>query len=251
MGKTYRKYKIDEDFLLKESPEKYYFLGYFLADGHLSKESNQIIFEGKDIDIFNYLKKILKSEHPIKCRKRDTNCYIQFSSKKLLMDLVKKYNIRSNKAHNITMPIIPKKYFAEFLLGFIDGDGSIYLTKGKYVNLDLASMSNQFLKSIRNKIKELIGATGSYYYPRITYGYTETDAIRNYIYKNNKLAYKSKKLSRYPLKPNLRWRKWLIHDLEYLIKNYKYMLYKDIAKYLKRSVGSIETILKKRNLRKK
>lgn len=135
-------YQIDDSYFENiDNQHKAYILGFIYADGSISK-SNTLSFglHKKDVEILEFIKKELKSEHPIKINKN--YAHFRITCKKLGEDL-KKLNIIQNKTYNTINLPYTGIYFKHFLRGFFDGDGSIY-TSSKKINDYCINFSNNY-----------------------------------------------------------------------------------------------------------
>lgn len=138
--------------LIDGTNEAYYWLGFIMADGHFS-ESNQIQINlgKKDLE---HLKKFANFVE-YKSELIKPNISIGFSSiRDKLNDIFK---ISNNKTHNpCDLNKLSGDSFFSFIIGFIDGDGSI--SKKGY--LSLVSHKNWF-NNITLMVKEI--SNGEYY----------------------------------------------------------------------------------------
>lgn len=157
-GKGFKRiYKVDDDFLTKETNEKYYFLGLMASDGCLSEYNKSICISqsGENgLNLIKYIKDILKSNYNI----------LEYYPKKGRCSY--SLNIRSNKLWNdlMTNNITPKKTYIYsipdyiindieklkyFLIGYIDGDGCI----GVYQNMLTISFVCSY--SMKNQLEKI------------------------------------------------------------------------------------------------
>ena len=118
-----RKYSINEDFFKIWTSESAWLYGWALGDGSFNA-SNILRFglSVKDKEVLYKFRAVLDSTHPVKdriirgyngYRDSEASC-IQFSSIKLVNDLRK-----------LCYHDVPIKYFAHFLRGFFEAEGSI------------------------------------------------------------------------------------------------------------------------------
>lgn len=135
MGRP-QKYKINNDYFSRRmTTNKAYLLGLIYSDGSLSKKYGRLsyICSKKDIQIINFIKSELGSNHPTRDIK---NNYVGFciSNRRIVDDLVKNFNLpEENKSlNNITVPDIDGKYMPHFIRGIFDGDGSIWTDGSSY-----------------------------------------------------------------------------------------------------------------------
>jgi len=109
--------------LLKENNEKYYWLGFFLADGCFYNNRIIIGLSKKDLSHILLLKNFLNIEN-IHETKNSYN--IMAMDTKIVSKIIKEFDIKSNKTYippNIDS-IQDDKLFS-LIIGYIDGDGSI------------------------------------------------------------------------------------------------------------------------------
>lgn len=146
---SYKSKKIDEDFFHNiDTQEKAYILGFFFADGCLTKKGTFGI-KIKDKELLERIKQELKSDHKIIECKPNKGSYSQedsiyyglyFTNKKIEKDL-KELGVDSNKTSTCSFPIIPKELERHFIRGFFDGDGSVYKTYNKKHNYEAIGVS--------------------------------------------------------------------------------------------------------------
>lgn len=137
-----RMYYLNDDYFKKiDTPEKAYWLGFIYADGYITSSNGKkvgITLSLKDINHIKKFKQSTDSTYPIKeyCHdtsyKKDTEyCRLLMSSDDMYDDLMS-YGVFENKTNIIKKPNIDSKMFRYFILGYFDGDGSIYKNNGKY-----------------------------------------------------------------------------------------------------------------------
>ena len=152
-----RIYTMNDRFLQIESNEKYYFLGLMASDGNLYPVTNTITFSQsgtEGLKLIEYLKEILSTNYNIlKSKpKKGQMVYHLYMRSKLLWEDLNKNNIVPKKTYDFTIPnyiledLTKLKYF---LIGYIDGDGSI----GVYNNMLVISFVCSF--SMYKQLKEL------------------------------------------------------------------------------------------------
>ena len=131
-----RVYEVDDYFLQRESPEKYYFLGLMASDGNVT--ANVGISQSKDVGkpIIYYVKDILKTTYPVYESKTASGntCYsLSIRSPQLKQDLIAN-GITPRKTLTFKIPeyvLQDENKLRNFLIGYIDGDGCI----GVYTNM--------------------------------------------------------------------------------------------------------------------
>lgn len=121
------KYKLTK--LLEETPEKYYWLGFLMADGHFSKQ-NRLVLSLALLDqnhVYKFQKFLgagkVKINHQAHLSVMDTNS---------IGILKNQYKIESNKTENPpNLSSITGDNLFCFMVGFIDGDGCIQYQTGR------------------------------------------------------------------------------------------------------------------------
>lgn len=159
--------KIDKNFFKKWTREMAYILGFLFADGSVSitKQGGYYFsFHSSDRDLLFRMREIMKSDHKISKRnKRSGNVFrLQIGSKEMVGDLFI-LKLRETKTRRMEFPDIPKKYLADFIRGYFDGDGNIWMglvhkeRKIKTMTLQIAftSASREFLIDLHNTLKNL------------------------------------------------------------------------------------------------
>ena len=115
-----------------------YVLGYLFADGYVFKNprgSCFICFCSTDKELIEKVRGVLKSNHHIGIRKRNTNprarpLYVLQIGSKEVFQYLKKFGIVQNKSLIIKFPKnIPGVFLGDFVRGYFDGDGTIYFKK--------------------------------------------------------------------------------------------------------------------------
>ncbi len=113
-------------FEIIDHPQKAYYLGLISSDGSINKTRHLInitLHEDDDYILNNFYKELNINRKTTKEKGKYSR--FQFSSKKMCSDL-EKYGIVENKTWNMIIKNIPPKYHYGFLLGYFDGDGSIF-----------------------------------------------------------------------------------------------------------------------------
>lgn len=141
--------------------DKAYWLGFIYADGFISTKSNDkfcIKLNVKDIDVLNQLKEDLKSKHNIHIYQNKVGykhndgslceyCELAIGSTDLVNQL-KALGVNERKTKQCDFPsydIVPNQFIWDFIRGFFDGDGSVYITKNYRNNVKYAIPGVSFL----------------------------------------------------------------------------------------------------------
>ena len=140
-----RKYNLNQNYFENiDSHEKAYWLGFIYADGYIRKNENSkkfgIALSIKDKPHLEKLNKCLMSNYPIHtyikkpddfCKSYVEYCRLLITSDKIYDDLIKN-GVYERKTNILTKPNIKEEFYPSFILGYFDGDGSIFLNKTKY-----------------------------------------------------------------------------------------------------------------------
>ncbi len=195
---------VNENFFAEWSPEMAYVLGFFAADGCISKNATRqnyyLDFTSTDLDVLEKIKSAMQAEQKISKRERNErwkpSYRLQIGSRKIFYDLYK-LGFTTRKSKTIQLPKIPNNYFADFLRGYFDGDGCIsygeYKRKNrpsmqKVVIMSFTSGSNIFLIQLKARIAEICKTKGGFIHKKQNRGYelvyssVDTKKILRYIY---------------------------------------------------------------------
>ena len=194
----------NEDFFKKWSPEMAYVLGFFAADGNMSPHSNggrYVEFTSCDKELIEKTRHLIQSNHKISGRTRSINqkiAYrIQIGSVGLYEDLIS-LGLTPNKSLTIKFPDIPPKYLRDFVRGYFDGDGCVYLRKnwakdrGKLrwvFQTRFTSGSEQFLRKLKSILNTKRICKGGYLYNKksgyeLVFSHHDGLALFGFMYDN-------------------------------------------------------------------
>lgn len=114
--------------LLEETSETYYWIGFIMADGHLTKNNRLCVnLNALDIHHLEKLKKFISCDKELLYQKRSNS----YSLHCMDVDIIQKFKIKFNITNNKTTEpcdissIKDDNLFLSWLAGFIDGDGCI------------------------------------------------------------------------------------------------------------------------------
>lgn len=149
-----------------------YLLGYLYADGSMEDAT---YLRGKylrassiDKELIEFVKYFLQAQHPIvklePQNKRDSLRYFIRIGDKDLYDSLIKLGLFPNKSLTMVLPKVPKKYLNDFIRGYFDGDGCVFLEKGKgktqekiikKLSIIFTSGSEDFLLGLKSQIEQV------------------------------------------------------------------------------------------------
>ena len=190
------------------NPNIAYAIGLITTDGNLSKDGRHIIFVSKDTSLVRLFKKCLGIKNKISVKtsgysnKTGEYYFTQFGNVKFYRDLLA-IGLTPNKSKNISMLTIPEKYFADFLRGHLDGDGTIRTyNDSAYPNnrrlyTTFMSASKVHIDWLQSKIKKLYGVIGRVRaVPRawiLVYGKNESKILIRVLYYSWKIPFLQRK----------------------------------------------------------
>lgn len=148
-----------------------YVIGLITTDGNLSKDGRHIDFTSKDLEQIENFKKILQLKNKIGTKRssNDSNKIyfrIQFGDVNFYKFLLL-IGLHSNKTKTINKLNIPNEYFADFLRGYLDGDGFTYSYWDKrwkssfMLYTGFVSASKIHLDWLRDRIQSLYNIYGT------------------------------------------------------------------------------------------
>jgi len=128
-------YERNHDFFSDKSTESIYWAGFLAADGCVIKGRLRLKIKYTDKEHVEKFKESIEYTGKIKkdCSKRlgklHCGALIYISSHKICKDLEEIYNITENKSLNLIPPKIKGNEIDYFIVGYFDGDGTIYNKK--------------------------------------------------------------------------------------------------------------------------
>ena len=185
-------YKINENFFHHWSKEMAYVLGLILTDGNIGTDDNRISITMKEGYLLENIKKILKSEHPVKYDKVKNLCHYGFCRKKM-SDRLFELGITRNKSLNAKFPDVPDQFLSHFIRGVFDGDGSVFYeprSKTYPLRVNFISGSKAFMTALESKLHYHAGLSKRTIYERlqkrmsyyIRYSHKDSLKFFGYIY---------------------------------------------------------------------
>ncbi|MFZ3044035.1 MAG: LAGLIDADG family homing endonuclease [Minisyncoccia bacterium] len=162
--------ELNHDFFKKWSPEMAYVLGFFAADGSMleNKRGGKFIeFNITDQIVLYRIRTTTGSTHKITKRPSRSPKWkdiyrIQIGSKEWFADLTH-LGFTQHKSNTLRFPEVPKKYLGDFIRGYFDGDGCVYLKELKYADRKnkrwivltlFTSGSRNFLEDLHKTLRE-------------------------------------------------------------------------------------------------
>lgn len=210
--------EVNKDFFKVWTPNMAYILGFFAADGYLTKNKRggcYLSIEIVDRNLINKIKKIVASSHKISIRshkKNEKKLYrLQIGSKEMYKD-IRRLGFENNKTYNMTVPKVPADLFCHFVRGYFDGDGNVWFglthkdRKKKTVSIrtTFTSCSKYFLLELKHRLRlhfivNGVFSKGSGNYYRLVYALKDSLKLYDFMYnhtvrQNSSLFLRRKKL---------------------------------------------------------
>ena len=178
-----------------------YVLGFFAADGYITVNRRGGQFWCLDITdkkLIEQIKINIEADHKISIRRRQAGKYIsyrlQIGSIEMCDDL-RKLGYNEKKTKNLSVPNVPSIYFADFIRGYFDGDGNVWIgwihkerkTQTFAIQTVFTSCSEKFLLEIRKRleifdIKRGVLKQGNGNYYRLVYSVFGSLKLYDFMY---------------------------------------------------------------------
>lgn len=151
-----------------------YILGFWFADGSVedtpSMRGKYLRVTNTDKDRIALIQKVLHAQHqiirlPPTSKNGKPRYFLRFGSHVMFKSLLR-YGMVPRKSLIMTFPPVPTRFFADFVRGYFDGDGCVYLersrgSKGQIITrrltLVFTSGSKQFLEELGRQLVKYAG----------------------------------------------------------------------------------------------
>lgn len=167
------KYSYNREYFKEiNTPQKAYWVGFILGDGHIRKKENnfslQFCLAKKDVQLlYNFIDEIGGDYAQVKERyhrfSSNGMVYLKISSKQMVQDLIKIGVPYKNKTFTARVPKMPGGFISAFFLGLFDADGSVGVYNG-YNNKEFIAVQMCGTKSICEGFSQFLGYNGKYVY---------------------------------------------------------------------------------------
>lgn len=193
--------------------EKFYFLGFFAADGCNSKKYNnvKIKLQTGDLELLEKFKVLLESDRPIynvhqkETKNRKESFAVNFElTSKYFCEKLEELGLSERKTYTLQLPdYIPDKYFRDYVRGLFDGDGNIsvsYINKPK--GLSSIAGNPKFLLQVKEKLEKFLSVHVVYQEKNENCGYIKINrqedlkVFLDWMYKDSNL-YMERKYQKY------------------------------------------------------
>lgn len=195
-----RVFTINDNYFSKLTNENCYFAGFIAADGNVDQNKTKLTIglTGKDKLFLEQFLSRLDSNYLVhnKERKGFTNSTVSITSSIICSDLERNFNIIPNKSLIYIPPKLEGSFLDCFIMGLIDGDGTIGFTKRKEGTQDSLYISIagtlDTVNLVKNRFEEILQKSTSKLHKRNKdknfYQYRISDKnarlIFTYFYKN-------------------------------------------------------------------
>jgi len=190
-----------------------YILGFFAADGYITLHKNGGLFwsiEITDKKLIMQIRKSIRSEHKITIRKgrnkNEKSLYrLQIGSKEMCNDLFK-LGFHNKKTQTLTTPKVPHRYFPDFVRGYFDGDGNVWIgnvhkkrkTQTLVIQTAFTSSSVNFLRQLQLDLFKFGVERGSLYnskkgYARLQFSVGDSLKLYKIMYNSNCYLFSDRK----------------------------------------------------------
>lgn len=185
-----QKYFPNENFFSTWSHEMAYCVGFISADGHVWEKRPflSIGLHERDIDTLTYIKNQISPMSLVRANPKHKGIQLTIKSHQIWSDL-KKYNITHDKTFDLKIDFdIPKEFWGDYLRGYFDGDGSIWIQKNRKTPAYAGSIvgaSRQILDDICDRLG--FGYTRSTHagkYFSLDFSHKQLFLLKDIIYKD-------------------------------------------------------------------
>jgi intein-encoded DNA endonuclease-like protein len=206
--------RVNKNFFKTWNSKMAYILGFFAADGYITvnKRGGQFwCIQITDKKLLEDIKGTIESEHAINIRIRKNKMQqiqyrLQIGSIEMCNDL-RKLGFAERKTKSLVIPHIPKNYFSDFIRGYFDGDGNVWVgdihkdraKKTKAIITAFTSCSHVFLTELYKNLSNIGIEGGSIYRIKDTYSrlqFATNNSLKLYKIMYNKESFGSLYLKR-------------------------------------------------------
>lgn len=194
---NFTKYHVDENYFESiDTEHKSYWLGFLLADGHVTNNGHVMLtLKSDDVDHIKKFADSIESNHPINKNYRYESYDVVIGSKIMANSLISKgFNNHKSWEYNVEEIVsnIPDNLIHHFIRGYFDGDGSVGIYNQTHSNGLIYNASIVGIIGIVKYIRDKSGVNGSIRYDsRTVNSYTlfirnklEVKKFKDFIYKD-------------------------------------------------------------------
>lgn len=206
-----RKYKVNDDYFANQNDKMAYFLGFLMADGNVSSTDNkiQICLSEEDADFLEFFYNEIGGSpiaHYTQNNGKQKICRWQCLSSKIKKDLIY-YDVIPRKTGFAKIPTnLRKDFYPDFIRGYFDGDGCIWIEKNGAVGFSITSHNKEILEQIieyfkENNIPEVKIKIDNRYNTNYSFKYRKkaSEKIYNLLYYNDTCLRMKRKFDKFTL----------------------------------------------------
>jgi len=155
----FNKKSCDDNYFAGSSLQSCYWAGFLAADGCIIQSGNhKVLFLGLSVKDENHIKLFCRHINFSGSVYKNKNYRtIKISSDKLCSDLQNKFNLTPRKTKTLKPPKLTGQKALAFIIGYIDGDGSIFTTKTNHIGFNVVGTA-AMMNWIRNTLNRQLAA---------------------------------------------------------------------------------------------
>lgn len=205
-----RKYTVNENYFSSQNAKMAYFLGFLMADGNVAKKNNriQVCLSEQDSDFLEIFYNEIGGSpvaHYSYHGNKEQICRWECISSKIKKDLIN-YDVIPNKTGHAKIPEkLDKQFYPDFIRGYFDGDGSVWVEKKSgAVGFRIVSHNPEILEQIITYFEEngipqvrinIDNRHNTNYY--FKYRKRSSKLIYNLLYYNKECLYMKRKFDKF------------------------------------------------------
>lgn len=211
IGLAFKKHTVNDDYFKHWSVDMAYIFGYICANGSIAWDIKKgyytmsITAAEKDKIHLEKIRKIIMSSNPLLYAKTTKSYRLIVNSKILCRQLIK-MGVIPRKSLVLKFPNVPKNYLKDFILGYVDGDGSLrYFNRKRspYFELSICSGSFDFIASLKKIIAQQVGVESNISKTKnecylLRYSCTRGLKLAKWLYSNS-YFYLARKFNKYQM----------------------------------------------------
>lgn len=210
-----QKYFPKDNFFSTWSHEMAYCLGFISADGHVWKDRYflTIGISTPDQNVLTYIRDQISPESPVRECAKQNIVQLTIKSKQIWQDL-KKYNVTHDKTFHLKIDFeIPEEFWGDYLRGYFDGDGSIWISKKIKCPVhsgSIVSASEQILVDIQKRLNfGYVRSTHNGKYFSLDFSNKQLLLLKEIIYKDPSRVVMHRKYEKFlNIKINENYKNW-------------------------------------------
>lgn len=190
------------------SPEFAYAIGLLTTDGNLSPDGRHMNLTSKDLEVVETFRRCLSLENKIGLKGRGGGSREKYYSlhfgDRIFYEFLLSIGLMPAKSKQLAEILVPKEYFADFLRGCIDGDGSIGYydhpeSRWPQLRIRLFSSSPKFLIWIKSRACERFKIRGGWIQKPhrgvsvLAYGSADSIVLASYLYAESSKCFLKRK----------------------------------------------------------